>query len=201
MVIKMITISDTALHEVFQREFPKDLTRVTEGKLFEFDDDRTEAEKLRGQNWENIGPNLLQDFFDLPAWLNPRAFHYFFPAFIKQSQADMKKTSLLVDSLIDMLADIEIGKWPESVKDVEAKLLEEHPEISDTLASIDQKQVSARRRERWELFTKQQWALVRKWLNWINQDERWEVDRDVLQKAIKNADDWRTRRVGGPIQR
>jgi hypothetical protein len=188
----MITISDIELHKVFQREFPRDLARTTEGELFKFEDDRVEAEKLTGKNWEDIESDLLQDFFDLPAWLNTRAFHYFFPAFIKQSQVDMKKTSLLVDSLIDMLADVEIGKWPESVKDVEAKLLAEHPEISDTLASIDQKQVSARRQERWKLFTKQQWALIIKWLNWINQDEKWEVNRDVLRKAIKNAENWQT---------
>jgi hypothetical protein len=181
-------ISDTELHEVFQREFPMELVRTTEGELSEFEDDRVEAEKLTGKNWEDIGPDLLQEFFDIGSWLNPRAFHYFFPAFIKQSQVDMKKTSLLVDWLIDMLADVEIGKWPESVKDVEAKLLAEHPEISDTLASIDQKQVSARRQERWKLFTKQQWALIRKWLDWINKDERWKVDRDALCRAMKNAE-------------
>jgi hypothetical protein len=197
----MITISDTELHEVFQREFPKELARTTEGELSEFEDDRVEAEKLTGKNWEDIGPDLLQGFFDIGAWLNPRAFHYFFPAFIKQSQVDMKKTSLLVDWLIDMLADVEIGKWPESVKDVEAKLLAEHPEISDTLASIDQKQVSARRQERWELFTEQQWDVVRKWLSWIDQDERWDVDRDVLRQAMKNAEKWQAQRAGVPPKR
>ena len=87
------------------------------------------------------------------------------------------------------------------MKDAEAKLLGEYPEIAESLDSINEKDLSDRRRERWKLFTEQQWALVRKWLNWINQDERWEMDRDVLQKAIKNADDWQTRRVGGPIQR
>jgi hypothetical protein len=45
----------------------------------------------------------------------------------------MKKTSLLVDWLIDQLADLSIGEWPESLKDVESKLLAKHPEISDTL--------------------------------------------------------------------
>ena len=188
----MITISDTELHKAFQREFPRDLTRTTEGELSEFEDDRVEAEKLVGKKWEDIRPDFLQGFFDIGSWLNPQAFHYFFPAFIKQSQIDMKKTSLLVDWLIDMLADIEVGKWPESVKDAEAKLLVEYPEISDTLASIDQKQMSARRQERWKLFTKHQWALIIKWLNWINQDEKWEVNRDVLQKAMRNAENWQT---------
>ena len=102
----------------------------------------------------------------------------------------MEKTSLLVDSLIDMLADVVVGQWPESLKDVEAKLLAKHPEIAETIGSIDKKAMSARRQERWELFTKQQWDLVRKWLNWINQDEKWEVDRNVLRKAIKNAENW-----------
>src|SRR5579872_3384495 len=102
----MIAISDIELQKAFQREFPKDLARTTEGELSEFEDDRTEAEKLVGKRWEDIGADLLQEFFDVAAWLNPQAFHYFFPAFIKQSQVDMKKTSLLVDSLIDMLADV-----------------------------------------------------------------------------------------------
>ena len=115
--------------------------------------------------------------------------------------SDVKKTSLLVDSLIDMLADVGIGHWPESVKDVEAKLLAENPEIAESLASIDEKDLSARRQERWKLFTKQQWALIRKWLDWIDKDERWEVDRDVLRKAIKNAEDWQTKQVGGALQR
>ncbi len=194
----MIAIPDIELQKAFQREFPKNLARTTEGELSEFEDDRTEAEELVGKRWEDIGADLLQEFFDVAAWLNPQAFHYFFPAFIKQSQVDMKKTSLLVDSLIDMLADVGIVHWPESFKNGEAKLLAEHPEISDTLASIDEKQLSARRQERWKLFTKQQWALIRKWLDWINRDEKWDVDRDVLQKAIKNAEDWQTKRAGSP---
>lgn len=190
----MIAISDTELHKAFQREFPKDLVGTTEGIRSEFDVDRIEAEKLTGKKWEDIGSVLLQDFFDLPAWLNPEAFQYFFPSFIKQSQVDPKKTSLLVDSLIDMLADVEIGKWPESLKDVEAKLLADYPEISNTLSSINEKEASVRRQQRWKLFTKQQWALIRKWLDWIDKDERWEVDRDVLRMAIKNADDWQRKR-------
>ncbi|MGP8202246.1 MAG: hypothetical protein ACLQU4_22430 [Limisphaerales bacterium] len=197
----MIAISDTELHKAFQREFPKDLARTTEEESpSEYDFDRIEAEKLVGKRWEDIGPELLQEFFDVASWLNPRAFQYFFPAFIKQSQVDVEKTRLLVDSLVSMLADVGVH-WPESMKDAEAKLLGEYPEIAESLDSINEKDLSDRRRERWKLFTEQQWALVRKWLNWINQDERWEMDRDVLQKAIKNADDWQTRRVGGPIQR
>jgi hypothetical protein len=198
----MITISDTELQKAFQREYPKDLARTTEGELPpEFDFDRVEAEKLVGKRWEDIGADLLQEFFDVASWLNPRAFHYFFPAFIKQSQVDIKKTSLLVDSLIDMLADVEVGEWPEALKDVEAKLMAEHPEISDTLASIDQKQVSARRQERWELFTEQQWAVVLNWLSWIDQDERWDVNRDVLREAMKNAEKWQAQRTGVPHKR
>ncbi len=197
----MITISDTELQKYFQREYPQDLACTTERESpSEYDLDRVEAEKLVGKRWEDIGADLLQEFFDVASWLNPRAFHYFFPAFIKQSQADIKKTSLLVDSLIDMLADVEIGSWPESSKDVQAKLMAEHPEIADTLASIEQKQVSARRQERWVLFTDQQWAVVRKWLSWIDQDERWDVDRGVLQKAMKNAEKWQTQRAAAPPQ-
>jgi hypothetical protein len=182
----MITISDTELHKAFQGEYPKDLVRTTEGELLEYDFDRIEAEKLVGKNWEDIQASQLRECFDIASWLNPQAFHYFFPAFIKQSQFDIEKTSLLVESLINMLADRGVH-WPESMKDAEAKLLKQYPEIAEGLASIDEKKLSAWRQERWKLFTKQQWDLVRKWLNWINQDEKWEVNRDVLRKAIKNA--------------
>jgi hypothetical protein len=187
----MITISDAELHKAFQREYPNDLTRTTEGELLEFDDDRAEVEKLVGKNWEGVRAEILQECFDIASWLNPKAFHYFFPAFIKQSQVDMKKTSLLVDSLIDMLADKGVH-WPESMKDAEAKLSAKYPEVAEGLASIDEKKLSVWRQERWKLFTKQQWDLIRRWLNWIDQDEKWEVDRDVLRKAIKNAENWQT---------
>lgn len=196
----MIAISDAELFQVFQREFPKDLTRTTEGRSpSEYDFDRIEVEKLVGARWEDIQADRLQESFDIASWLNPRAFHYFFPAFIKLSQADVEKTSLLVDSLINMLADSGVH-WPESLKDAEAKLLSKNPEIKEALDSINEKDLSAWRQERWKLFTHKQWALIRKWLNWIDQDERWEVDRDVLRKAIKNADDWQMNSSGPAIR-
>ena len=188
----MIMISDTELQKAFQREYPEDLVRTTEGESpSDCEFDRIEAEKLVGKKWEDVGSDLLQEFFDIASWLNPQAFHYFFPAFIKQSQFDIEKTSLLVESLINMLADRGVH-WPESIKDAEAKLLAEYPEIAEGLASIDEKKLSAWRRERWKLFTKQQWVLIQKWLNWIGQDEKWEVNRDVLREAIRNAADWQT---------
>ncbi len=197
----MITIGDEELHKVFPREYPKDLARTTEGESpSEYDLDRIEAEKLAGKRWEEIEAALLQEFFDIGAWLNPRAFHYFFPAFIKQSQVDLKKTSLLVDSLITMLADGGLH-WPESLKDAEAELLRENPEIAEAIESINENELSAWRQERWKAFTAPQWALVRKWLSWIDQDERWPVDREVLRKAIINAAKWQAQRVGIPRKR
>jgi hypothetical protein len=95
--------------------------------------------------------------------LNPRAFHYFFPAFINQSQVDVEKTSLLVDSLISLLADGGVH-WTESLKDAEVKFLRENPEISEAVESTNEKDLSAWRRERWNLFKEQQWVLVQKWL-------------------------------------
>lgn len=193
----MTAISDAALHQAFQREYPVDLTRTTEGESpSEYDFDRTEAEKLVGARWEDIQADRLQESFDIASWLNPRAFHYFFPSFIKQSQADVEKTSLLVDSLINMLADSGVH-WPEPLRDAEPKVLGENPDIKEALDSINEKDVSAWRQDRWKLFTEQQWVLVREWLNWINQDERWEVDRDVLRKAMKNAVDWQMNPAGG----
>jgi hypothetical protein len=184
----MIAISDAELHQAFQREYPKDLSRTTEGKSpSEYDYDRIEAEKLVGKKWEDIGADLLQKFFDVASFLNPRAFQYFFPAFIKQSQVEVEKTRLLVDSLISMLADGGVH-WPEPMKDPEAKLLEEHPEIEEALDSTNENDLSAWRQERWKLFTIQQWELLRKWLDWIQQEPKLEVDPDILRRAIKNAD-------------
>lgn len=197
----MNAISDAELHQAFQREYPKDLTRTTEGESpSEYDLDRIEAEKLTGERWEDIRADRLQELFDIPSWLNPRAFHYFFPAFIKQSQVDVEKTSLLVDSLINMLADGGIH-WPEQLKDAESALLAENPEIKEALDSTNEKELGAWRRERWKLFTEQQWALIRRWLNWIEQGEQWDVDRDVLRKAIKNADDWQKKQPAVPHKR
>ncbi|MBI3774444.1 MAG: hypothetical protein HY273_02630 [Gammaproteobacteria bacterium] len=191
-IINMIVISDAELQQTFGREFPKDLDHVTNAKeILPYDfDSLVVTEKFMGQKWENIHADVLRECFDVNSTLNPRAFQYFFPAFIKQSQVDIEKTSVLVESLIRMLADGGVH-WPESMKDAEAKLLKENPEIAEALDSIDEKDLSAWRQGRWKLFTEQQWAIVRKWLNWIDQDKRWEVDRDVLQQAIKNADDWR----------
>jgi len=199
----MIAIPDAELHQAFQREYPKDLQQLArttkEDEPYDFEA-RDAAEKLKGKRWEDVGADLLQECYDIPLLLNPQAFHYFFPAFIKQSQADVEKTSLLVDSLISMLADGGVH-WPESLKDAESKLLRENPEIQEALDSINEKDLSAWRQERWKLFTEQQWALVRKWLNWIDQDERWEVDRDVLREAIKNAENWQTKQARVPHKR
>lgn len=189
-------ISDTELQQVFEREYPDNLGHLTRGTKEEFVYDweaRIVYEKFIGQRWENIQADLLRECFDIAAILNVRAFHYFFPAFIKQSQLDVEKTSLLVDFLINMLADSGIH-WPESMKNAEAKLLHENPEISEALASINEKELSAWRQGRWKLFTEAQWALIQKWLNWIDQDERWEVDRGVLQQAVNNAEKWRARK-------
>ncbi len=194
----MTSISDAELHQVFQREYPQDLTRTTEGESpSEYDFDRIEAEKLVGARWEDIQADRLQESFDIASWLNSRAFHYFFPAFIKQSQVDVEKTSLLVDSLINMLADSRVH-WPDPLRDAESKVLGENPEIKEALDSINEKDLSAWRQGRWKLFTEQQWVLVRKWLDCINRDERWEVDQDVLRKAMKNADDWQ---MNPPVSR
>lgn len=199
----MIAVSDTELFQAFQREYPKDLdylARTTESEEpYDFEA-RTETEKYKGKRWEEIGSDMLQECYDIAFLFNARALHYFFPAFIKQSQLDVKKTGLLVDTLISLLADHGIH-WPESLKDAESKLLRENPEIKEAIDSIDEKAVNAWAQERWKLFTEQQWALIRKWLNWIDQDERWEVDRDVLRQAMNNAEKWQAQRSSVPHKR
>lgn len=199
----MIAISDAELHQAFQREYPKDLQQLArttkEDEPYDFEA-RDAAEKLKGKRWEDVGADLLQECYDIPLLLNPQAFHYFFPAFVKQSQADVEKTSLLVDSLISMLGNGGVH-WPGPLRDAESKVLGENPEIKVALDSSNEKDLSAWRQERWKLFTEQQWGLVRKWLDLIDQDERWEVDRDVLREAIKNAEKWQTIRGGVPDKR
>jgi hypothetical protein len=72
----MTTIADKELYKSFQCEYPKDLARTTEGESpSEYGLERIEAEKLTGKRWEAIEAGLLQEFFDIGAWLNPRAFH------------------------------------------------------------------------------------------------------------------------------
>lgn len=192
--ITVTTVLERELHQAFQREFPKSLHQVgraPDEALHGFEIN-SEVKAFEGKRWEDVGPDLLQECFDAPSFLNPRAFHYFFPAFIKQSQADVDRTSLLVGSIIGMLADAGF-RWPESLKAAEAEILRENPELAETVESIHKNELSAWRQERWELFTHQQWALILKWLNWINQDERWEMDRDVLRQAIKNAESWQSK--------
>src|SRR5882672_1527670 len=119
--IPKIMISDAELQQAFRREYPKDLDYVGSAKEelpYDFEA-RIVTEKFRGQRWENIHADVLQECFDVACFLNPRAFQYFFPAFIKQSQVDVEKTRLLVDSLVSMLADVGVH-WPESMKDAEA---------------------------------------------------------------------------------
>mgnify|MGYP005853986331 CR=1 FL=1 len=193
----MTKVSDSELNQAFPREYPKDLGYVCATKeVSKYDlDRRLVVEKFEGKHWESIQADVLRECFDVSSDLNPRAFHYFFPAFIKQSQADPEKTILLVGSLVHMLADAEIH-WPESLKDAESRLLRDYSDIAEAIASIDGKELSNWRQERWKLFTEQQWSIVQKWLRWIDQEQRLAVDRDVLREAMKNAAKWQVRRVG-----
>ena len=75
----MTAISDAELHQVFQREYPKDLARTTEGESpSEYDLDRIEAEKLAGERWEDIRADRLQELFDIASWLPPERSTIFF---------------------------------------------------------------------------------------------------------------------------
>jgi len=187
----MAWLTKAELLRAFQREYPKDLDRTTEGgTLLEYDFDRKKAEALVGVKWENIRADQLQELFDIACFLNPRAFQYFFPAFIRESQVNIEKTNLLVDSLINMLANSGIH-WPESLRAAETKVLSENPEIAEAIALINENDLRAWSEKRWRLFTEQQWVVIQKWLRWIAQDERWDVDREVLARALENAEKWR----------
>lgn len=185
-------ISDVKLYLSFQREYPKKLINVcSSGEISSYDfDSLILNERFRNRNWESIHSNVLKECYDAVCFLNPEAFQYFFPAFIKQSQVNTEDTSLLVDSILDILAEGEIH-WPESLKDIESKLLGKYPEVAMALESISYKDLNEWRKKRLKLFTKKQWEVIREWLNWIDQDDRWvDVDRDVLHKAMKNSRKW-----------
>src|SRR3954469_1970702 len=100
-------ISDAELQQAFRREYPDDLEYIgnaEEHLPYDFDT-HIVTEKFKGHRWEDIHAEVLQECFDVASFLNPRAFQYFFPAFIRQSQVDLEKTALVVESLIRMLAD------------------------------------------------------------------------------------------------
>ncbi len=177
-------ISDKELYHTFRREYPKDLAYVCITKeVSPYDlDRRIVIEKFQGQRWESIHADVLQECFDVACNLNPQAFHYFFPAFIRQSQANVEKTSLLVDSLINMLANGGIH-WPETLKDAELELLEKNPEIKEALDSTNEANLIAWQEDRWKLFSEQQWKLIQRWLNWIAEGGL-EVDQDTLLEAM-----------------
>jgi len=69
--------------------------------------------------------------------------------------------------------------------------LSENPEIAEAIALINENDLRAWNDKRWSLFTEQQWVVIQKWLRWIAQDERWDVDREVLARALENAEKWR----------
>lgn len=187
----MNVISDPELCRVFPRELPKglvQLARSTEEESPYDTEARDAAEKLRGKRWEDVETELFQQCYDIPLLLSSQAFHYYFPAFIKQSQLNAVQMSLLLDTILNLLADSEIH-WPEALSGIEEAFLKENPELKEAVESIDVKGLSAWREERWRLFTKPQWVLVQKWLAWIEQNQC-EVDQSVLRKALGNADKW-----------
>jgi hypothetical protein len=194
----MNLISDTELYGVFPRNLPDDLVqlaRTTEEESPYDTEARVETEKLRGKRWEDVKSELFQQCYDLPLLLSPPAFHYYFPAFIKQSQINISQLGLFVDTILNLLADTEVH-WPEALSRIEESFLKENPEIQEAVQSIDMEGLSAWREERWRLFTKEQWLVVQKWLIWMKRHAECDVNQSVLQKALGNIDMWLKGNVG-----
>lgn len=186
----MNEISDTELKKVFPCRLPEDmnqLARTTEQESPHDIEARIEAEKFRGKRWDEIDRALLKQCYDISLMLSPRSFHYYFPAFIKHSQVDIEQMALFVDTLLNLLADCGIH-WPKALAQTEAVFLNDNPELKEMIEDIDVEKLSAWRKERWTLFSKQQWFLIHKWLCWIDKNSKYEIDRGVLGKAIENVE-------------
>jgi hypothetical protein len=188
----MTVVSNEELTQCFQTSFPCDFENLAEISTEQFPGDNEaliETEKYKGKIWDEVTIELLNSCYDIPLLFNPTAFHYYFPAFIKLSQIEIEKSDLLVDLLISLLAD-SCFHWPESLSAIEDLILNENPQIQEALYLIDEEKLNSWRKERLQLFTRPQWELILKWLNWINENKQWEVDRSVLCKAIQNASKW-----------
>lgn len=188
----MKTISNIELAQHFEKTYPCDLINLADRPKEYFHGNVEaiiETEKYKGIPWDNVTIEMLQACYDIPLLFNPAAFHYFFPSFIKLSQSEIEKSDMLVDVLINLLADSSLN-WPEQLKEFEVSILKENPQIKEALDLIDETKISCWSNERWKLFTRQQWTLILKWLNWIDGDERWDVDRVALIIAINNAKKW-----------
>ncbi len=96
-----------------------------------------ETEPFRGLLWRDVTCILMRDRFEVALAFSPEALHYFFPAFILNSEVDLDAMDLPIDYLLSVMIP------------------------SDDPAIMEWKL------KRWGLFSMAQWELIRKWLDWL----------------------------------
>lgn len=110
----MDIVTDKELFETFAREYPKDLTQIgrntPESEPYDIET-FTATPEYENFLWENVGTQKLMGCYDIHFLFSERAFHYFFPAFIRQTQADFNKLDTLVCSLVFLIADSADDEW------------------------------------------------------------------------------------------
>lgn len=104
----MTPVTDQELFESFLREYPEDLVQLSRN-IPEEEPYDTEAfsatSEYEGVLWEKVESGMLANCYDIPFLFSAKAFHYFFPAFIRRSQQDYERLELFVDSLVFFIAD------------------------------------------------------------------------------------------------
>lgn len=192
-------VTEEELLKCFPSEYPEDLDYLSRSTSEEepYDSEaRDETIKYKGVSWVDVTAELLEEYYDIPLLFNPRAFHYFFPAFIKQTQNAPERNDLLIDCLMGLLAeetipDLEsIQQTKKVLQKIEPEFKNEIDEITDSLLAIDESSLVQWIEERFKLFDLSQWYLIKKWMQFIVSCESLCMDKERVEAAEKNIDRW-----------
>jgi hypothetical protein len=192
-------VTEEELLKCFSLEYPEDmdyLSRSTPEEEPHDSEARDETIKYKGIRWVDVSTELLEECYDIPLLFNPRAFHYFFPAFIKQTQDAPERNELLIDCLIGLLAeetipDVEsIQQTKKLLQKFEPEFKNEIDEITDSLLAIDKESLVKWIEERFKLFNLLQWCLIKKWMQFVVLCESLCMDKERIEAAEKNIDRW-----------
>jgi len=158
-----IKVSLEELTKVFSVDFPSRSLNILDGLDY---DEQKDFNHMVNTKWTEVD-HVPHDAVHL---LNHRAFNYFFPCFIYLSQKNLRKYDLHVDSIVSM-----ISVMPDITKSNDLyrhdRFARELYEMS-SIADIDDYSWN---RDRFDLFTKNQFRVITKWLYWLKGIE-WDVD-------------------------
>ena len=173
-------VSNLELFEAFPREYPQGLDNLADSDDWEANE---ETARYLHRKWEDISSEDLESCYNIALLFNPSGFHYFFPAFIRQTQEHPEENDLLIDSLIRMLGKNDpletTGKAIELLHQLGEDDNKELMEVLNTSqGTFDFEGIRGWELERWNLFTLSQWVLIRKWLQWIEEYRKPELEQD-----------------------